>query len=60
VFIFFVVRLGCGNLYDSLEQVQVELFGQQICRGLKLSIFQYSMVLFRHRKNEGIHLTALG
>lgn len=34
------------------EKVQVELFGQQICRGLKLSIFQYSMVLFRHRKNE--------
>ncbi|KAL9337503.1 hypothetical protein Peur_069272 [Populus x canadensis] len=39
-------------LLESLEQVQVELFGQQICRGLKLSIFQYSMVLFRHRKNE--------
>ncbi|KAJ6874892.1 hypothetical protein NC652_034569 [Populus alba x Populus x berolinensis] len=39
-------------LLKSLEQVQVELFGQQICRGLKLSIFQYSMVLFRHRKNE--------
>ncbi|KAB2001388.1 hypothetical protein ES319_D12G299400v1 [Gossypium barbadense] len=30
----------------SLEQVQAELFEKQICGGLKLSIFQYSMVLF--------------
>ncbi|KAG5229747.1 Binding protein [Salix suchowensis] len=39
-------------LLRSLEQVQVELFEQQICRGLKLSIFQYSMVHFWHKKNE--------
>ncbi|KAE8662254.1 Binding protein, putative isoform 2 [Hibiscus syriacus] len=31
----------------SLEQVQVELFEKQICGGLKLSISQYSMVLFQ-------------
>ncbi|KAL5751192.1 hypothetical protein ACOSP7_025795 [Xanthoceras sorbifolium] len=30
----------------SLEQVQVELFEKQVCGGSKLSIFQYSMVLF--------------
>ncbi|CAK7349562.1 unnamed protein product [Dovyalis caffra] len=39
-------------LLKSLEQVQVELLEQQICRGSKLSIFQYSMVQFRHRKDE--------
>ncbi|KAK8537018.1 hypothetical protein V6N13_041971 [Hibiscus sabdariffa] len=36
----------------SLEQVQVELFEKQICGGLKLSIFQYSMVLFQKGGNE--------
>ncbi|KAK8267350.1 hypothetical protein V6Z12_D12G306600, partial [Gossypium hirsutum] len=37
----------------SLEQVQAELFEKQICGGLKLSIFQYSMVLFRQGGHEG-------
>ncbi|KAB5531764.1 hypothetical protein DKX38_018434 [Salix brachista] len=37
----------------SLEQVQVKLFDQQICRGSKLSIFQYSMVHLWHRQDEG-------
>uniref|UniRef100_A0A803P7J9 Uncharacterized protein n=1 Tax=Cannabis sativa TaxID=3483 RepID=A0A803P7J9_CANSA len=32
----------------SLEQVQVELFEKQILGGSKVSIFQYSMVLFWH------------
>ncbi|GMJ06637.1 hypothetical protein like AT1G48540 [Hibiscus trionum] len=36
----------------SLEQVQVELFEKQICGGLKLSISQYSMVLFQKGGNE--------
>ncbi|KAJ6672701.1 NISCHARIN RELATED [Salix viminalis] len=36
----------------SLEQVQVKLFDQQICRGSKLSIFQYSMVHLWHRQDE--------
>ncbi|KAG4118069.1 hypothetical protein ERO13_D12G270500v2 [Gossypium hirsutum] len=36
----------------SLEQVQAELFEKQICGGLKLSIFQYSMVLFRQGGHE--------
>ncbi|CBI15593.3 unnamed protein product, partial [Vitis vinifera] len=30
----------------SLEQVQVELFEKHICGGSKISIFQYSLVLF--------------
>uniref|UniRef100_A0A6N2KAC9 Uncharacterized protein n=1 Tax=Salix viminalis TaxID=40686 RepID=A0A6N2KAC9_SALVM len=38
----------------SLEQVQVKLFDQQICRGSKLSIFQYSMVHLWHRQDEAI------
>ncbi|XVF09436.1 hypothetical protein REPUB_Repub07fG0092500 [Reevesia pubescens] len=38
----------------SLEQVQAEFFEKQICGGLKLSIFQYSMVLFQQGGNEGI------
>ncbi|XVE58880.1 hypothetical protein DITRI_Ditri04bG0204600 [Diplodiscus trichospermus] len=37
----------------SLEQVQAELFEKQVCGGLKLSIFQYSMVLFHQGGNEG-------
>ncbi|KAE8663950.1 Binding protein, putative isoform 2 [Hibiscus syriacus] len=36
----------------SLEQVQVELFEKEICQGLKLSIFQYSMVFFQKGGNE--------
>ncbi|XP_050255459.1 uncharacterized protein LOC126701415 isoform X1 [Quercus robur] len=36
----------------SLEQVQVELFEKQVYGGLKVSIFQYSMVLFWHNNNE--------
>lgn len=36
----------------SLEQVQVDLFDKQICGGSKLSIFQYSMVLFWHKNDE--------
>ncbi|KAJ6764968.1 OUTER ARM DYNEIN LIGHT CHAIN 1 PROTEIN [Salix koriyanagi] len=36
----------------SLEQVQVKLFDQQVCRGSKLSIFQYSMVHLWHRQDE--------
>ncbi|XWS50844.1 hypothetical protein CRYUN_Cryun12cG0124700 [Craigia yunnanensis] len=36
----------------SLEQVQAELFEKQICGGSKLSIFQYSMVLFQQGGNE--------
>ncbi|KAJ6881739.1 hypothetical protein NC651_028367 [Populus alba x Populus x berolinensis] len=39
-------------LLKSLEQVQVKLFEQQICRGSKLSIFQYSMVHLWHRQDE--------
>ncbi|KAJ6418625.1 hypothetical protein OIU84_001902 [Salix udensis] len=39
-------------LLKSLEQVQVKLFDQQICRGSKLSIFQYSMVHLWHRQDE--------
>ncbi|XWS48235.1 hypothetical protein CRYUN_Cryun13aG0056900 [Craigia yunnanensis] len=35
----------------SLEQVQAELFEKQICGGLKLSLFQYSMVLFQQGGN---------
>ncbi|CAA7051307.1 unnamed protein product [Microthlaspi erraticum] len=31
----------------SLENVQVELFEKEICRGLKLSIFQYSVLRFQ-------------
>nr|POE46545.1 serine/threonine-protein kinase 11-interacting protein [Quercus suber] len=38
----------------SLEQVQVELFEKQIYGGLKVSIFQYSMVLFWHNNNEEV------
>ncbi|KAF2309127.1 hypothetical protein GH714_000700 [Hevea brasiliensis] len=36
----------------SLEQVQVELFEKQICGGSKISIFQYAMVLFRHKDED--------
>ncbi|XP_015882720.3 uncharacterized protein LOC107418533 isoform X1 [Ziziphus jujuba] len=36
----------------SLEQVQVELFEKQIFGGLKVSIFQYSMVLFWYNNHE--------
>ncbi|KAK0588263.1 hypothetical protein LWI29_036855 [Acer saccharum] len=36
----------------SLEQVQVELFEKQVCGTSKLSIFQYSMVLFWRSDNE--------
>ncbi|CAI0380517.1 unnamed protein product [Linum tenue] len=34
--------------FRSLEQVQVELFEKQICGGSRTSIYQYSMVYFRH------------
>ncbi|KAH9763358.1 outer arm dynein light chain 1 protein [Citrus sinensis] len=40
------VLIGLGLQVLSLEQVQVELFEKQICGGLKVGIFQYSMVLF--------------
>ncbi|KAM4114436.1 hypothetical protein ACJW30_04G068400 [Castanea mollissima] len=43
----------------SLEQVQVELFEKQIYGGLKVSIFQYSMVLFWHNNNEEWHSRSL-
>ncbi|XP_022735930.1 uncharacterized protein LOC111289281 isoform X3 [Durio zibethinus] len=36
----------------SLEQVQAELFENQICGGLKLSMFQHSMVLFKEGGNK--------
>ncbi|XVF53770.1 hypothetical protein PTKIN_Ptkin05aG0125600 [Pterospermum kingtungense] len=36
----------------SLEQVQAEMFEKQIFGGSKLSIFQYSMVLFQQGGNE--------
>ncbi|KAK6925362.1 Leucine-rich repeat [Dillenia turbinata] len=35
----------------SLEPVQLESFEKNICRGAKLSIFQYSMVLFSCNNN---------
>ncbi|XP_021909436.1 uncharacterized protein LOC110823372, partial [Carica papaya] len=38
----------------SLEQVQVELFGKQICEGLRQSLFQYSMVIFCCSYGEGM------
>ncbi|XP_024948213.1 uncharacterized protein LOC102607018 isoform X5 [Citrus sinensis] len=43
---------------SSLEQVQVELFEKQICGGLKVGIFQYSMVLFwcSEDKEKGLEL----
>ncbi|KAA3459721.1 Leucine rich repeat 4 [Gossypium australe] len=43
----------------SLEQVQAELFEKQICGGLKLSIFQYSMVLFWQGGHEGLKSSVL-
>ncbi|XP_039014013.1 uncharacterized protein LOC120143856 isoform X2 [Hibiscus syriacus] len=46
------VLVGLSLQVVSLEQVQVELFEKQICGGLKLSIFQYSMVLFQKGGNE--------
>lgn len=36
------------------KKVQVELFEKQIYGGLKVSIFQYSMVLFWHNNNEEV------
>lgn len=48
-----MIECCVGNLNGSLEQVQVELFEKQIFGGLKVSIFQYSMVLFWHN-NEGM------
>ncbi|GAV73423.1 LOW QUALITY PROTEIN: LRR_4 domain-containing protein, partial [Cephalotus follicularis] len=36
----------------SLEQDQVKLFDKQICGGVKLSIFQYCMVLFWRNNNK--------
>lgn len=54
-FIFFVmIDWGFGNLNGSLEQVQVEFFEKQICGGSKVSLFQYSMVLFWCSNNEGM------
>lgn len=37
----------------SWEQVQVKLFEKDICGGMKLSIFQYSMLLFWPNINKG-------
>lgn len=54
-FIFlFMIDWGFGNLNGSLEQVQVELFEKQICGGLKVGIFQYSMVLFWCSEDKGM------
>ncbi|KAM7278281.1 hypothetical protein ACFE04_005415 [Oxalis oulophora] len=39
--------------FRSLEQVQVQLFENQICGRLKFSMFQYSMVLFCHDCDKG-------
>ncbi|XP_017973309.1 PREDICTED: uncharacterized protein LOC18604377 isoform X4 [Theobroma cacao] len=36
----------------SLEKVQAQLFENEICGGSKISIFQYSMVLFQQGGNE--------
>uniref|UniRef100_A0A2N9E1W3 Uncharacterized protein n=1 Tax=Fagus sylvatica TaxID=28930 RepID=A0A2N9E1W3_FAGSY len=46
------VSVGLGLQVVSLEQVQVELFEKQICGGSKVSIFQYSIVLFWHNNEE--------
>lgn len=51
---FCFIDWGFGNLNGSLEQVQVELFEKQVCGGSKLSLYQYSMVLFWCSNNEGI------
>ena len=45
-----------GNLNGSLEQVQVELFEKHICGGSKISIFQYSLVLFWRNNIEGMFM----
>ncbi|KAF8378601.1 hypothetical protein HHK36_029949 [Tetracentron sinense] len=40
------IVVGFGVQILSLEQVQVELFEKHICGGLRMNIFQYSMLLF--------------
>lgn len=40
-----IIDRGFGNLNGSLEQVQVELFDNQICGSSNVSIYQYAMVL---------------
>ncbi|XP_021736386.1 uncharacterized protein LOC110702932 [Chenopodium quinoa] len=38
----------------SLDQVQLNLFDRQICGNLGISIYQYCMVLFRHKETEWV------
>lgn len=53
-----MIEWGFGNLNGSLEQVQVKLLEKQIYRGLKVSIIQYSMVLFWTNNDKGMFSTA--
>ncbi|PHT47376.1 hypothetical protein CQW23_11584 [Capsicum baccatum] len=39
-----VIESNCS--LQSLEKVQADLFERHVCRGLKMSILQYSMVMF--------------
>lgn len=44
-----------GNLNGSLEQAQVESFEKHLHGGSKMSLFQYSMVLFSRKNIGGIY-----
>ena len=60
LFSFFpsIIDWGFGNLNGSLEQVQVELFGNQICGGSNVSIYQYAMVIVCCNHGNGMLLSS--
>lgn len=43
----FAVIIFFFHVNGSLENIQVDLFEKEICGGLKLSIFQYSIIQFQ-------------
>lgn len=45
---------GFLQIDDSVEKVQADLFERHICGGLKMSILQYSMVMFWCNNLKGI------
>lgn len=53
-----MIDWGFGNINGSLEQVQVDLFENQICGGSNVSIYQYAMVLVCCNNSKGMLLSS--
>lgn len=47
------------HVNGSLENIQVDLFEKEICGGLKLSIFQYSILQFQSSTLGGIFFSCV-